>query len=140
MSEADVPQLDPAAAHARLAADREAVLVDVRSRMEFDYVGHPVGALHVPWSEWPAWQPDPGFAEAVGQALRALGREPPEATPLLLLCRSGARSAAAARALVGAGFREVYNVAEGFEGRRDAAGHRSTLDGWRFRGLPWEQT
>lgn len=132
--------LDPEQAHALLQREPGAVLLDVRSRMEHDYVGHPPGALHVAWSEWPAWQPDPGFVEAVRAALGAQGRTHPERTPVLTLCRSGARSAAAGRALLAAGFQQVYNIDEGFEGARDAQGHRSSIDGWRCRGLPWEQS
>lgn len=139
MTEHEVAQLDPLEAHALLAHDPAAVLLDVRSRMEFEYVGHPVGALNVPWSDWPEWKPDPAFPSAVHEALRGLGRNQPERTPVLLLCRSGGRSLAAARVLLRAGFEEVYNVREGFEGERNAERHRSSVNGWRFRGLPWEQ-
>jgi rhodanese-related sulfurtransferase len=59
--------------------------------------------------------------------------------PLVLLCRSGKRSLAAAEALTSAGFAEVYNIAEGFEGDLDADGHRGRLGGWRTHGLPWVQ-
>jgi rhodanese-related sulfurtransferase len=59
--------------------------------------------------------------------------------PIVLICRSGNRSAAAARALEEAGFSEVYVVRHGFEGDLDATRHRNTLNGWRHAGLPWEQ-
>jgi rhodanese-related sulfurtransferase len=133
-------RLDPTAAHARLSGDERAVLIDVRSRVEHEYVGHPPGALHVAWSEWPAWQPFADFAVRVRAALEAAGHSEPEAVPLFMLCRSGGRSLAAAEALVAAGFASVHNVEEGFEGIKDAQGHRNTVNGWRARGLPWVQT
>lgn len=134
-----VNRVDPLHAHAQLAADPTAVLIDVRSRMEFDYVGHPVGALHVPWKEAPEWRVNPGFVDAVRELLRADGGGAPEGRPVYLLCRSGVRSLAAGEELVRQGFRRVYNIEEGFEGEKDGESHRSTINGWRFRGLPWEQ-
>lgn len=140
MTAPTIPDLDPTAASALLAQRPDAVLVDVRSKVEHDYVGHPPGALHVPWKEFPTWAVNPDFVAQVRAALVARGAPAPEAVPIVALCRSGARSRAAAEALAQAGFRELYNVAEGFEGDKDAAGHRNTVNGWRARGLPWEQT
>jgi len=134
-----VHRVDPLQAHAQIVADPLAVLIDVRSRMEFDYVGHPIGALHVPWKEFPEWTVNSGFVDAVRELLRAEDGVAPEARPVYLLCRSGARSLAAAEELVRHGFSRVYNIEEGFEGDKDAENHRSTINGWRFRGLPWEQ-
>jgi rhodanese-related sulfurtransferase len=134
-----VNRVDPLQAHAQIAADPLAVLIDVRSRMEFDYVGHPIGALHVPWKEFPEWQVNPGFVDAVRELLRADGGVASVDRPVYLLCRSGARSLAAGEELVRQGFRRVYNIEEGFEGEKDAENHRNTISGWRFRGLPWEQ-
>jgi len=133
-------RLDPSAAKARLNDDERAVLIDVRSRVEHEFVGHPPGALHVAFSEWPEWRPFPDFAARVRAALAAQGQAEPETLPVFLLCRSGGRSLAAAEALVAAGFVSVHNVEEGFEGAKDAEGHRNTIDGWRARGLPWVQT
>lgn len=133
-------RLDPTAAHARLGDEQRGVLIDVRSRVEHEYVGHPPGALHVAFSEFPDWRPVPDFAERVRSALAAAGHADPQAVPVFMLCRSGGRSLAAAEALVAAGFVSVHNIEEGFEGVRDAEGHRNTIDGWRARGLPWVQT
>ncbi|MCC7414103.1 MAG: rhodanese-like domain-containing protein [Gammaproteobacteria bacterium] len=135
-----MPDLDPKQAFDLLASRPEALLLDVRSRVEYDYVGHPVGALHVAWKEFPAWSENPDFLTEVRRAIAAVRPEPVEAVPVLAICRSGARSRAAAQALERAGFRELYNVAEGFEGDKDAENHRNTVNGWRARGLPWEQT
>ena len=135
--------LNPPEASRLLASDENAVLIDVRSTPEYEYVGHPPDALHVPLKEPPEWETDPGFAAKVRAALgrRPLARAMPrEARPLLLLCRSGQRSALGAELLEQAGFSAVYNILEGFEGERDENGHRSTKNGWRFHGLPWAQS
>ena len=136
-----VAELNPKQAWEILRQRPDALLLDVRSRVEFDYVGHPLGAVHVPWQEYPDWRADPDFVAKVARSLETLrpGSAPDE-VPLLAMCRSGKRSAAAARALEAAGYRHVYNIMEGFEGDRDAERHRGTINGWRFHGLPWEQT
>jgi rhodanese-related sulfurtransferase len=127
--------LDPPAAHAFLLQHPEAVLVDCRSAVEHLYVGHPVGAEHVAWQEAPDWEIDPEFADLVRRLVRGDLRR-----PVLLICRSGHRSLHAGMALEEAGFSTVINVLEGFEGPRNAAYHRGKLGGWRFHGLPWQQT
>jgi rhodanese-related sulfurtransferase len=108
-------------------------LIDVRDPVEFAFVGHPIGAINIPWKMAPDWRPNPQFIERV----RQLGG--PD-TPLFLLCRSGQRSLDAAQALADAGYRNLTNIEEGFEGPLDASGHRGTLGGWRCAGLPWEQS
>lgn len=137
----DIPDISPPEAWERLQQDAGAVLLDVRSTMEYQYVGHPVGAVHVPLKEPPGWRDDPEFVAKVRAALaeRAGGR-PVEDLPILAICRSGKRSAVAAEALLRQGFHEVYNIAEGFEGDLDEQHHRNTVNGWRFHNLPWEQT
>lgn len=116
--------LDPHAAHALLQEDRRAVLVDCRTEIEHLYVGHPVGAQHVAWQEGPDWEIDAAFADRVQRLVHNdLSR------PVLLICRSGHRSAYAGEALEAAGFSQVINVLEGFEGPLDADFHRGTLAG-----------
>lgn len=140
MSEIKIPDVSPAEAWQMLKQSR-AVLLDVRTTMEYQYVGHPVGAVHVPWKEAPDWQTDPQFVAKVKQALTGCNdEEPVEDLPVLTICRSGKRSLAAAEALAQQGFSEVYNIAEGFEGDLDENNHRNTKNGWRFHDLPWEQT
>ena len=127
--------LDPLAAHAFLQHEPHAVLVDCRTEIEHMYVGHPAGAEHVAWQEGPDWEVDPQFADKVKRLLHNdLNR------PVLLICRSGQRSVAAAEALEAEGFSQEINVLEGFEGPLDDDYHRGTLAGWRFRGLPWYQS
>lgn len=99
------------------------------------YVGHPVGAEHVPWQEAPDWEIDPEFADKVKWLVSGdLER------PVLLICRSGHRSLYAGDVLEAAGFTRVINVLEGFEGPLDDDYHRGTKGGWRFRGLAWQQS
>jgi rhodanese-related sulfurtransferase len=127
--------LDPLAAHALLQEKPEAVLVDCRTEIEHMYVGHPVGAEHVAWQEAPDWEIDPEFSDKVKRLVRN-----DVTRPVLLICRSGHRSILAGEALEAAGFSNVINVLEGFEGPLDDNYHRGTLGGWRRRGLPWYQS
>lgn len=124
----------PLEAHALLGALPGAKLVDVRTRAEWDYVGRVPGSLEIEWQCYPGGVPNEGFVDALKAAV------PVTSTPLLFLCRSGARSHAAAVAAKQAGYTQVFNVLEGFEGDRDAHGHRNTVGGWRAAGLPWTQT
>jgi len=116
-------------------------MIDVRSDMEFLFVGHHVGAIHIPWIDYPAWRLNPDFVTEVRKLV--LGgvcyEKHKSGVPILLICRSGKRSLEAGNLLVKEGFCDVYNVAEGFEGELDEMHHRSTRGGWRFHGLPWEQ-
>ena len=119
----------PQLAHQWVVSGR-AVLVDVRSDAEREWVGFVPGALAIAWKQWPGMQMNPDFDAAIRSAAPGL--------PLLLLCRSGVRSIAAARRATELG-REAYNVLEGFEGDPNPDGHRGSLGGWRWRGLPWRQ-
>jgi rhodanese-related sulfurtransferase len=126
-------RLSPLEAFAALGAQSGAILLDVRDPIEFGFVGHPEGAVNIPWKFAPDMRPNPDF-------LRQIGRLAPELdTPLFVLCRSGQRSLDAAQSLAAAGYRTLVNIEEGFEGPLDANKHRSTLGGWRFHGLPWKQ-
>jgi rhodanese-related sulfurtransferase len=122
--------LTPAEAHALMQSG--AKLVDVRTRPELLYVGRIPGSLAVEWQTYPGGQQNPGFLQQLAQVAK------PEDT-LMFLCRSGARSHAAAATATQAGWRECYNVLEGFEGGKDANEHRNTVGGWRKAGLPWVQ-
>ncbi len=137
-----IKEIRPKEAHEILEQQKDAVLIDVRSSMEYEYVGHPLNAIHVPIKESPDWITQQNFAKNVSLALQERFSESKEIlnTPLLLLCRSGARSALGGEMLINAGYTNVYNVLEGFEGDKDENGHRNTINGWRFQGLPWEQS
>lgn len=137
-----IKEIRPPEAYALTQQNTETVLIDVRSTMEHEYVGHPLNAIHVPIKEPPAWETDTAFADKVRKLLeeRRPGSDTIEATPILLLCRSGKRSELGAELLIKAGFDNVSNILEGFEGDKDKNGHRNTIDGWRFHQLPWEQS
>lgn len=109
----------------------QAVLVDVRSDAEREWVGFVPGAATVAWKQWPGMVMSPAF-DADLQAVVSPGMR------AVLLCRSGVRSIAAARRATELGL-EAYNILEGFEGDADTQGHRGTQTGWRYRGLPWKQ-
>ena len=120
--------------------DSRALLVDIRSTMEFLFVGHPVGAIHVPWIDEPEWVVNPNFVTEIRKLiLGGISGASGDNVPIILICRSGKRSKDAGLKLIEANFTEVYNVDEGFEGDLDEHHHRSTTGGWRFHGLPWEQ-
>ena len=109
----------------------EAVLVDVRTDAEREWVGKVPGAVAVAWKQWPTMALNPDFDAQLRAAVTA-GKK------VVLLCRSGVRSVAAAQRATGLGI-EAYNILEGFEGDVDANGQRGNLGGWRKRGLPWHQ-
>ena len=108
----------------------EAVLVDVRSDAEREWVGFVPGAVAMAWKQWPGMEPTPQFDAGIVAA--AGGKK------AVLLCRSGVRSIAAARRATELGL-QAYNILEGFEGDPDAQAHRGRIGGWRLRGLPWRQ-
>ena len=122
----------PVEAHSVLQGLPEAVLLDVRTQAEIDWVGFVPGALHIEWQRYPGGIANPGFLAQL-QAL-----VPAERT-VLFLCRSGGRSHAAAALAAQAGYARAYNVLQGFEGDRDGDGHRNVTGGWRAAHLPWKQ-
>jgi rhodanese-related sulfurtransferase len=124
--------LEPKAAHEFLKKNPNSVFIDCRSEMEYLFVGHPVGAILVPWNDGPNWEINPHFVAHVKKAT-SVDR------PIVVICRSGNRSLDAGHALEEAGFTQVYNVLHGFEGELDDSHHRNEKTGWRHDGLPWEQ-
>lgn len=129
-----IKKLHPKHAWTFLNTETSAVLLDVRDRTEYAFVGHPINSVNVPWKHAPDWRLNPDFVAEVRQ------RVPNPNTPILLLCRSGQRSFDAAKALADAGYTDLTNVEEGFEGPLDEHKHRSTEGGWRAHDLPWEQS
>ncbi len=141
MSEKTLQGLGPAEAWKIIQEDPRAVLVDIRSSMEYLFVGHPRGAVHIPWIDEPDWTINPHFVTEIRKLLLggAVCNEDHSCAPVILICRSGKRSLDAGRVLLDSGLNSVYHVDEGFEGDLDDDHHRSTQGGWRFHGLPWEQ-
>lgn len=121
----------PAEAHRLMQAG--ARLVDVRTEPELLYVGKVPGSVAVEWQTYPGSRENPEFLAELAAAV-------PKDQPVMFMCRSGARSHGAAEAATQAGWRECYNVLEGFEGDKDAAQHRNSVGGWRKAGLPWVQS
>jgi rhodanese-related sulfurtransferase len=132
--------IDPSTAWKILSEQKDAVLIDVRTRAEWNYVGLPdldglsKKVAMIEWQVFPSMQPNPQFVADLAAAL------PERTAPLLFLCRSGARSAAAAKAMTAAGYSSCFNVAEGFEGPLNADAKRGTVGGWKAAGLPWRQS
>ena len=127
----------------RLADGAGGVLIDVRSRAEWAFVGAPdlssIGkqVVFATWKDFPAMQVDPDFAGSLDAMLADLSVD--RNTELYFLCRSGGRSAAAAAAMTAAGHSNCFNVAGGFEGDRDEKGRRGKTGGWKAADLPWRQ-
>lgn len=124
----------PEEAFALVRGDPRVKLVDVRTNAERDWVGRvaipPAQHVAVEWATYPGGAPNPAF----GAQLEQLARKD---EVLLFLCRSGVRSRHSARVATEHGFAESYDILEGFEGDRDADGHRKTVGGWCKAGLPW---
>lgn len=127
-----------------LADDPTAMLVDVRTQAEWNYVGvpdlTPLGreTLFVEWQLYPTGATNPDFVGTLSQLLDERGVA--NDAPIYFLCRSGVRSAAAAKAMTAAGYARCFNVLGGFEGGLDAERHRGSVDGWKHEGLPWRQS
>jgi rhodanese-related sulfurtransferase len=121
----------PAEAYALMQAG--AKLVDVRSEAELHFVGSVPGSEAIEWNTYPEGQRNPAFLEQLAEVVR-------KDEPVMFLCRSGVRSSVAADAATQAGWKEAYNILEGFEGDKDAAQHRGAVGGWRKAGLPWSQS
>ena len=127
-----------------LAKDPKAQLIDVRTVAEWNFVGLPdLSSLERPvhrieWQAYPSMQPNPHF---VADAIQALGEAGADTgTPVVFLCRTGARSRAAAMEMTRAGYAKAFNIASGFEGAISPDGHRGAIDGWKAAGLPWRQS
>ncbi|MEO8627870.1 MAG: rhodanese-like domain-containing protein [Betaproteobacteria bacterium] len=110
-----------------------AYIVDVRTQAEFNYVGRIPKSVEIEWQTYPGGVPNASF-------LVQLQTQVDKDAVVMFICRSGVRSHAAAQAATAAGYRNVYNVLEGFQGDADANGHRDSIGGWRVAGLPWYQS
>jgi Rhodanese-related sulfurtransferase len=131
--------ISPMQAWELLSTDQRAVLIDVRTQAEWTYVGVPdLGQLgrkplFLPWMFFPSMQVNPEFQTQ----LESVGLDPD--TPLIFICRSGARSRSAAIAMTARGYSRCYNIETGFEGDPDTSRHRGRVSGWKVDGLPWLQ-
>jgi rhodanese-related sulfurtransferase len=123
----------PAEAYALQQRAPGAKIVDVRTRAELDFVGRIPGSVEIEWQSYPGGQSNPAF-------LAELQRQVDKESLVMFICRSGARSHAAATAAASVGYTQCYNVLEGFQGDKDGQGHRDAVGGWRVAGLPWYQS
>ncbi|MEQ1698206.1 MAG: rhodanese-like domain-containing protein [Hyphomicrobiaceae bacterium] len=127
----------------RLKSDPSSVLIDVRTRAEWTFVGLPdlssLGkrVVTVEWQTFPENSVDPAFTQRLKSALLGSGAD--NGTQMLFICRSGGRSRMAAEAMAVLGYQNCHNVADGFEGPLDADRHRGRVGGWKAAGLAWAQ-
>ena len=127
----------------RLKDDAGSILIDVRTRSEWAFVGLPdlsgldKRVLMVEWQTFPENRIDPDFGARLQAELDRNGTA--KDTDLFFICRSGERSRMAAEAMITAGYSNCHNVADGFEGPLDVDRHRGRLAGWKAAGLPWVQ-
>jgi rhodanese-related sulfurtransferase len=134
-----VENVPPGRTWEALKTNPNAQLVDVRTDAEWNFVGVPdlaaagKQAVLLPWQVYPSMRRNTEFEEQLGKAGFTSDHH------IYFLCRSGVRSLAAAEAAREAGFPNVYNVADGFEGPPNGAGHRGAISGWKAEGLPWRQ-
>ena len=140
-SRKEMQHLTPKQTVTLIEENPRAILIDVRSNMEFLFVGHPKGAVHIPWIDEPDWEVNPNFVRQIRELMLGgiICDEGDGCAPIILICRSGKRSVEAGHKLLEAGMGDIYNVLDGFEGELDDNHQRSSLGGWRFDGQPWEK-
>ncbi len=141
MKKPELKQISPEKAYDMIQKEANIVFVDVRSEMEYLFIGHAIGSVNIPWIEEPDWEINPHFVRDIRKLILGgvICTDESQCAPVVLICRSGKRSAEAGHVLINAGFTRVYNVDTGFEGELNDRHQRSSLGGWRFDGLPWEQ-
>ncbi|MCU7966847.1 MAG: rhodanese-like domain-containing protein [gamma proteobacterium symbiont of Bathyaustriella thionipta] len=140
MSNAAPISISPQEAFQLLNEKPNSLLIDVRSSMEFLFVGHPKGAIHIAWIDEPDWDINPHFDTEIRKlVLGGVCGDDGQTPAIILICRSGNRSLEAGQLLLNSGLSNVYNIVEGFEGELNDEHQRSTLGGWRYHNLPWEQ-
>lgn len=128
---------------ARLKDETNSLLIDVRTRAEWAFVGLPdlaelgKGVLTVEWQTFPDSRIDPDFVQRLADHLDRIGAA--KDAELFFICRSGGRSRMAAEVMAAAGYSKCFNVADGFEGPLDASRQRGRVAGWKSEGLPWVQ-
>lgn len=134
-------EISPISAWEIISIDKSSLLIDVRSTMEYFFIGHPKGATHIPWMDEPDWSVNPEFIKSTISEIAKVAPflDDIYSFHLILICRSGHRSIESGTALLNSGFYNISYVSNGFEGELDENSIRSNLGGWRFEQLPWEQ-
>ncbi len=128
------PGLSPQDCYQLLKQLPNCILVDVRTKAEIDWIGKPIMPhenqyMHIEWLFYPGSAQNENFITS----LKKISQD----TPLIFLCRSGIRSKMAVQLAIDNDFKHPIDVIGGFEGQRDNHGHRKTIDGWCYAGLPW---
>jgi rhodanese-related sulfurtransferase len=123
-------QLTPNEAFEVLQNNPDAVLIDVRTKAELELVGRIPNATHIEWAFYPGMVLNAEFASQLQ------GRVNKNLT-LIFMCRSGGRSNNAAMLAQQLGYKNVYNMLDGFEGDANSLKQRTQVSGWKFAGLPW---
>lgn len=135
--------LDVTTVWKRLGDISDSLLIDVRTKDEWSFVGVPdlstLGKVVIfeEWKQSPDMSINPLFSDNIAHAVQEKGGT--KATQIYFICRSGVRSQAAAAALTDTGYENCFNVTGGFEGPPDNAGHRGLITGWKAQKLPWSQ-
>lgn len=134
-------EISPKKAYEILSKTPRTLLIDIRSAMEFLFVGHPKEAVNIAWIDEPDWTINPHFTAQIRKLLLggASCQTADDCVPILLICRSGKRSLEAGTKLLEDGLQNIYSINTGFEGDLNDEHKRSSLNGWRFDGLPWAQ-
>lgn len=122
--------LTPEEALEVLQKNTTAVLVDVRSRAELDLVGRVPNAVHVEWATYPGMVANPSFASQLQASI-------PQDACVIFMCRTGGRSHNAANVAASLGYKQAFNMLEGFEGEANTSNQRTQINGWKHAGLPW---
>ncbi len=130
-SHSKLTDLSPQEAY-ELVQQKDVLFIDIRAEIEHFFVGSPPNVINIPWQDAPDYEQNPDFLKEMKHVARLDQK-------VVLICRSGHRSIDAGNHLIEHGFTQVYHVNEGFEGDKNEEHHRSSVNGWRFRGLPWVQ-
>ena len=135
MAKSKLKHLAPKQARDLMQDNPRAILIDIRSTMEYLFIGHPVNAIHIPWIDEPEWIVNPHFVTRVRELILGgvICDDDEGCAPIILICRSGKRSVKAGEELIKQGFSQVFNVLEGFEGELDNHHHRNTVGGFGYR-------
>lgn len=140
-----VQQIDSLTAYEMLKNNKNSILVDVRSTEEFNLVGI-VEAISfnnrmilLPWQSYQDGQQNPDFLSILKNKINIFFNENTSDISLIFICRSGARSNYSANYLANLGYKNCYNIIDGFEGKMNSNNQRSMINGWKYNNLPWRQ-
>lgn len=132
-------QIDSINAHKQLISDANSFLIDVRTHEEFNFVGivddngFKNKITLMPWLLFPNMNINPDFLENIKKLFPNIDSN------LFFLCKTGGRSNQSSLAVNEIGYKNCYNIVNGFEGDLDSFEHRGNINGWKASKLPWRQ-